>query len=73
MFVMRGCTSSSTTIAVCFLPVSRTVSRLQLYPTADPEEVAAAVVEELKEDEWNLNELERLQQEQACFVSAARP
>ncbi len=37
---------------------------LQLYPTVDPEEVAAAVVEELKEDEWNLNELERLQQEQ---------
>ena len=37
---------------------------LQLYPMVDPEEVAAAVVEELKEDEWNLNELERLQQEQ---------
>jgi hypothetical protein len=38
--------------------------------------VAAAVVEELKEDEWNLNELERMQQEQArpatCHSAAGR-
>jgi len=30
----------------------------------DPEAAAAAVVEELKADEWNLSELERLQQQQ---------
>lgn len=37
---------------------------LQLYPAVDPEAAAAAVVEELKADEWNLSELERLQQQQ---------
>lgn len=47
------------------LPLEFTCSfSLQLYPAVDPEAAAAAVVEELKADEWNLSELERLQQQQ---------
>lgn len=44
---------------------------MQLYPEADPEMAAAAVEEELKADEWNLGELERLQQEQVRLQGTA--
>lgn len=44
---------------------------MQLYPEADPEVAVAAVEEELQTDEWNLSELERIQQEQVGFQGIA--